>query len=249
MCRPGHTTLPNVHLLSFCLRRTLKAKSFDGRPSCRYLSVLPSLTVFRVDISPKHKISQNTQKILNDRSHVLYLPTLYRAQAILDGTYDESQEGLRMVFVTNTMQKKRVVRSWARRRIDQAVTEALRTRGFDRNGRRLVDPYACKSRGSDPQNSPNNITAKSAPKALIGTVNILVLSQSIETSFTEVQRQAGVVADNILKTCGHYRLRRGLYNDSTMRGQNYMVHSSLNNYHGKNDGPVTVMPGNPVRHF
>lgn len=109
-----------------------------------------------------------------------------------------------MVFITNAMQKRRVVRSWARRRIDQAVTRALRMRGFDRNGRRLVDPYACTSRGSDPHNSPNYLTTKSAPEALIGTVDIHVMHQIIETSFTEVQRQAGVVADNILKTCGRY---------------------------------------------
>lgn len=109
-----------------------------------------------------------------------------------------------MAFITNAMQKKRVVRSWARRRIDQAVTGALRMKGFDRNGRRLVDPYACTSRGSDPHNSPNDPTIKSAPEVLIGTVDIHVLHQSIETSFTEVQRQAGVVADNILKTCGRY---------------------------------------------
>lgn len=203
MYQPGHTTLRNLHLLSCALRRTLRTKGFDRRPPCRSLSVR-SLTVFRVDVSPKHKISQNTHHILNDRSHVLYLPTRNRVQAILDGSYDERREGLRMVFITNAMQKKRVVRSWARRRIDQAVTGALRMRGFGRDGRRLVDPYASTSRGSDPHNSPNNPTTKSAPEALIGTVDINVLHQSIETSFTEVQRQAGVVADNILKTCGRY---------------------------------------------
>ena len=211
MCRLRHTTLLNISLLNHAVRRTLKTKGFDGRAPPRSLSV-PSLTVFRVDISSKHKISLNTYQILNDRSHVLYLPTRKRVQAILDGSYDERREGLRMVYITNAMQKKRIVRSWARRRIDQAVTEALRTRGFGRNGRRLVDPYASTAKGLDP-NSPDNVTAKSAPEALIGTVDIQILHQSIETSFTEVQRQAGVVADNILKTCGRYP-RRGYYDDS-----------------------------------
>ena len=107
------------------------------------------------------------------------------------------------------MQKKRVVRSWATRRIDQAVTGALRMRGFDKNGKRLVDSDASPMKGSKPNSSPVTLTWERTPEALIGTVDVHVLQNSIETSFTEVQRQAGVMVDNILEICGRYpRIRQ-----------------------------------------
>ena len=109
-----------------------------------------------------------------------------------------------MDFISNAMQKKKVVRSWARRRINHAVTEALRARGYDRYGRRLVDPNVSIMKGSQYNNSPNKSMVHSAPEALIGTVDIHVLPDSIVTSFTEVQRQAGVVVDEILEICGRY---------------------------------------------
>lgn len=163
-----------------------------------------TLTVCRVDISQKHKVPFNALKIFNDRSHVLHLPIRKRFQPILDRRYDERQEGLRMDFISNSMQKKKVVRSWARRRINRAVTEALKARGYDRYGRRLVDPNVSTIKGSQYNNRPIQSTVQSAPEALIGTVDIHVLPDSIKTTFTEVQRQAGVVVDEILKTCGRY---------------------------------------------
>lgn len=107
-----------------------------------------------------------------------------------------------MVFIGNSMQKKRVVRSWATRRIEKAVTETLRARGFDRNGRRLIFPDASKKKGSKSKSSPLESTPEYAPEALIGTVDVHMLHNSIETSFTEVQRQARVIVDKILEICG-----------------------------------------------
>ena len=118
-----------------------------------------------------------------------------------------------MAFIVNPIQKKRVVRSWARRRIIQAVTEALRVRGFDGNGRRLIDSEGSTPKGSKLNGRPIDLTTKSTPEALIGTANVYVLPDSIKTSFTEVQRQAGVVADKVLETCGRYP-RHGQYNHS-----------------------------------
>ena len=118
-----------------------------------------------------------------------------------------------MAFIVNTIHKKRVVRSWAGRRIGQAVTEALRVRGFDGNGRRLMDSEGSTLKGSKVNGSPLDLTTKSTPEALIGTANVYVLPDSIKTRFTEVQRQAGMVADRVLKTCGRYP-RHGQYNHS-----------------------------------
>ena len=201
MRRPGIATLPSAYLLDYGVR-TLTTKTFDGRASIHPVSSRP-LTVCRIEISPKHKIPYNAKYILNDRSHVLYLPTRKRFQAILDGRYDERQ-GLNIALIINPIKKKRVVRSWARRRIGQAVTEALRLRGFDGNGRRLTDSEGSTLKGSKSNRSPIELTTKPTPEALIGTANVYVLPDSIKTSFIEVQRQAGVVADKILQTCGRY---------------------------------------------
>lgn len=155
-------------------------------------------------MSPKHKIPYAANKILGDRSDILYLSMRKRYKTIMDGCYDERQEGLWLQFISNPLQNKRVVRSWVTRRIDHAVTRALRMRGYDRNGRRLVNPNASTLKGSESSNSAVNSRLEHAPDTLIGTVEVRILPNSIETSFTEVQSQAEVVVDKILKSCGRY---------------------------------------------
>lgn len=203
MLRPSHATLPCAYLLNYGTRRTLKTKNFEGRGLPHFLPIR-FLTVCRICISPKHKISRTAYKILDDRSHVLHLPTRKRCQRILEGRYDERQEGLWMQFTGNTMQKKRVVRSWATRRVDQAVTEALRTKGFNRNGKRLAHPAASTLTQSESKGSPVGLALEHSPEVLVGTVEVLILQNCIETSFTEVQRQAGLMVDRILEICGRY---------------------------------------------
>ena len=210
MLRFGHATLPSAYLLNHGIRRT---KDFEGRSP--YFLSIPSLTVCRLSIIPQHKISHVTQHILSDRSHVLYLPTRKRFQAILDGRYDQRQEGLWLQIIGNSLQKKRVVRSWATRRIDQAVTGALRMRGFDRNGRKLVDSDASTLKTSESTGNPVILTKEHSPEALVGTVEVHILQNIVGKSYTEVERQAGVMADKILEICGHYpRKRRNINNRS-----------------------------------
>ena len=203
LLRPGHAMLPSAYLLSNGIRRTLKTKTFNGRGPPTFISIA-SLTACRVSISPRHKISHSAYQILDDRSHVLYLPTRKRFRSILDGRYDERQEGLWMSFTGNPLRMKRVVRSWATRRIKQAVTEALRTRGFDGNGRRLANSPTSTLTGSESNYCLTKSPLSQGPEALIGTVNVQILPSSIETSFTEVQRQARVMVGKILDICGRY---------------------------------------------
>ena len=103
-----------------------------------------------------------------------------------------------MMFTSNPMHKKKVVRSWARRRVAQAVMEDLRGRGFDDEGRRIdggaiVGGEQVKGEGR-------------CPDALIGTVDVEVMDQCVETKYAEVQRQAGLIVDEVLNICGR-RLR------------------------------------------
>lgn len=109
-----------------------------------------------------------------------------------------------MDFTGNPLRKKRVVRSWATRRVKQAVTEALRMRGFGRNGRTLLDPNDSTPTGSRSNGSLVRMPLPHGSGGLIGTVNIQVLPSSIETSFTEVQRQAEVMVGKILELCTRY---------------------------------------------
>lgn len=117
-----------------------------------------------------------------------------------------------MEFIGNSLQKKRVVRSWATRRIDQAVTGALRIRGFDRNGRKLVDSDAITLKTSESNGSPVSLSTEHSPEALVGTVEVHILPNIVGKSYTEVQRQAGVMVDKILQICG--RKRRDINNRS-----------------------------------
>lgn len=208
MLQHGHAKLLSANLHKYGVLRTLKTKAFEGRapPHPLFLPV-PSLNVCRLSASPQHKISYNAHKILSDRSHVLYLPTRNRFQAVLDGRYDQRQEGLWLEIIGNSLQRKRVVRSWATRRVDQAVTGALRMRGFDRNGKRLRDPDASTPKRSESNCSPVNLITGYTPEALVGTAEVHILQNIVETSYTEVQRQAGMMVDKILKICGHYPRR------------------------------------------
>ena len=116
-----------------------------------------------------------------------------------------------MKFLGHSMQKKRTVRSWGVRRIDQAFTGALKMRGYDRHGRRLVDPSTRTTKSPNLDGQQLHFTGEYAPEALVGTVDVHILPDIVETSFAEVQRQAGEVVDRILKTCGRrprYEFRR-----------------------------------------
>ena len=108
-----------------------------------------------------------------------------------------------MDFISNSLQRKRVVRSWARRRVQQAVTEALKIRGFEKNGRRLVGPDSSTNK-SELDSSPVGLTVQNTPETLIGTVSVHILQDCIKASFNEVQRQAEVMADKIVDICGRY---------------------------------------------
>lgn len=81
-------------------------------------------------------------------------------------------------------------------------------KGFDRNGRRLVDPYASMIKGPESNNRQVDSTTEDESEVLIGTVEIHILPNAIETSFTEMQMQAGGVVDKILEICGRYPRNR-----------------------------------------
>ena len=171
----------------------------------QYLKIR-NLNVCRVCVHAVHKIPYSAGLILRDPSHVLFPSLRQRYERISKGQYDEFQEGLWLTVTSNPMQRTKVVRSWARRRMDQAVKQALRTNGFDSNGRKIEDGTLSVERQG------NNVLQY--PQALVGTVDIEVMDCSVLVAYEEVQRQASLVVDEILRVCGR-QLRKS---STSLRG-------------------------------
>lgn len=166
----------------------------------RSFTKIHGIDVCRASISPTHKLAYTAELILKDSSHVLQPRLRQRYEPVITGRYDASQEGLWITFTSNPMHRVKVVRSWAKRRTIHAIIEELRVRGFDRNGRKI------NTKGlSEASRSQKGAPGSKVPDTLIGTVDIEVLSQNVETDYREVQRQAGLVADKILGICGRHQ--------------------------------------------
>jgi len=184
------------HVASFIKSVTRQClKQYSNRRFTR----VRGLDVCRLCISPCYQLCHSAEAILKDPSHVLQPGLRQRYKPIMTGRYDELREGLWLMFTSNPMHKKKVVRSWARRRLAQAVVEQLRLRGFDGKGRRVAT-------ASTAEESPKKILGETAtegiPEALVGSVDIEVLNLSVEVKYEEVQRQAGLLVDEILNICG-----------------------------------------------
>ena len=186
MFHPVIPKLPSLtNLLTHPQRRTYAQRQFLR---------IRTLDICRVCISPQHKIPHSSQCILTDPSHVLRPRLHQRYEPILKQRYDEFKEGLWLGFTSNSMQRTKVVRTWARRRVAQAVTEGLRVRGFDGKGRRIE--------GFGDGGGEEVTKGQSGLDVLVGTVEVEIMNQSVETAFAEVRRQAGLVVEEILRICG-----------------------------------------------
>lgn len=155
------------------------------------------LDICRVSILPYHKLCHSAENILRDPSHVLNPVLQHRYQPIISGRYDEIREGLWLITTSNPMHKTKVVRSWARRRVSQAILEQLRARGFDGNGRRI----AALETASPGYNSREGLV-NARPDALVGTVDIEVLNPCVQKDYKEIQRQAGALVESVMSICG-----------------------------------------------
>ena len=75
----------------------------------------------------------------------------------------------------------------------QAIMDALKSRGFDRKGKRLKK-LAGPGQGID--------GGRVLPELLAGTLSIETLPLIRETKYEEVQRQAAAVVNEVIKICG-----------------------------------------------
>ncbi len=75
----------------------------------------------------------------------------------------------------------------------QAIVDALNSRGFDRKGRRLKT-LAGPGQGID--------GGHVLPELLSGTLNVETMPLIRETKYEEVQRQAAMVVNEVIRICG-----------------------------------------------
>ena len=75
----------------------------------------------------------------------------------------------------------------------QAIVDALKTRGFDRRGKKLKT-LAEPGQGIDGSHV--------LPELLSGTLSIETMPLIRETKYEEVQRQAAMVVNEVIRICG-----------------------------------------------
>ncbi|OCK88374.1 uncharacterized protein K441DRAFT_485391, partial [Cenococcum geophilum 1.58] len=125
--------------------------------------------------------------ILSDPAHPLYISTLRRSK-----TADRS--GLWWTAAgTFAVGKKRVVRSWAARRLRNAFVEALASRGFDRDGKRIVE--SAKEDGK-PMQAIKRVDER---RNLTGTLRIQANPVILTVKFDAVKQEAGRLVDELVK--------------------------------------------------
>ena len=75
----------------------------------------------------------------------------------------------------------------------QAIVDALKSRGFNRKGQKLKT-FAGPGQGID--------AGHVLPELLSGTLNVETMPLIRETKYEEVQRQAAMVVNEVIRICG-----------------------------------------------
>ena len=168
---------------------------------------LSSISWCRCFISPYHTRSSISDYILQDRSHVLYPRVKRRYNDLLDRRQQWKREGLQIEVPANGMHKKwqRTVRSWAKRRVDQALTKQLREKGFDRQGRRLKKQWSPLERDgthSAAQQSEHVNRLQIKDEDLCGSIRVQLLESVVVTKYSDIYQQAGLIIDDLVKRTG-----------------------------------------------
>lgn len=152
----------------------------NKKPRQLLLKVL-GLNICRVQWSSMYLPSHMAANILEEPSHVHYLPTVERYRKRV-------REGIWWTVTSNTLTEMRCIRSHGSRRLRIAMTEALLAKGYDKQGRLLASSYAGNDRVE-----------------LRGSVQIHMLQACIDAKWIEVQQQTGLVLDKIVELCQNYK--------------------------------------------
>lgn len=143
-------------------------------------------TNFRIFYASDYR-THITNFVLQDKQHPLYSIVLRRNN-------ERKKEGIWWhVTTTNDLSKSSVIRSWCRRRLRNAFTDALKTRGFDRFGR-LVDAGALK----EPFAGLAHVVKDDPHFQLRGSFRFHALTPLIPAKYVNVQRDMMAALDMML---------------------------------------------------
>ena len=139
--------------------------------------------LFRYNYNPYYKLA------LKDASNTLYTPYRIRQAA-------RSKKGLWWTATANTMRgEKGVVRSWAQRRVRVAFVKALKSQGWDREGKVIAKPEPPGGYGLHAKREKRR-------RDLKGTLQIHTMAKIVQATGEEVQREAEILVDIIAQRCG-----------------------------------------------
>ncbi|KAK0507195.1 hypothetical protein JMJ35_010233 [Cladonia borealis] len=158
----------------------------------RYFGI-PTVNICRLNISKNHKLSYTAERVFKDPGHVFHRLIRKRYQNVVNGKYDPREEGLWITCTSNTMPGTKAVRSWTTRKMRQAIVDALKSRGFDRKGKKLKTLA-----GTGQEIDDGHVL----PELLSGTLSIETMPLIRETKYEEVQRQADMVVNEVVRICG-----------------------------------------------
>ena len=159
----------------------LKARGLQKPPLQRTFLKVRGVSICRVKWSPKYEPSYVASKILSEPGHVLSLPTLERYK-------ERVREGLWWYVTANTMTGMRCMRSRGNRRLRIALTQALKAKGYDKNGR-LLGALGDRKVGVE----------------LRGSMEVQILKQCIDAEWRKVQKQAELILEKIMELCQGYK--------------------------------------------
>ncbi|OCL02636.1 hypothetical protein AOQ84DRAFT_254763, partial [Glonium stellatum] len=149
---------------------------------------------FTAQYSSQHFLWYASNSILSDPKHPLYIATLRRFK-----TADRS--GLWWTAAgTLAVSKKKVVRSWVARRLRNAFVEALESRGFDRDGKRMVNSVKEDGKRGGEAHNPvmQAVRRVDEPKNLTGTLRIQSNPIILTAKFDAVKQEAGQLVDELV---------------------------------------------------
>lgn len=163
---------------------------------------LPGLNCCRVAASPSHQLSHHAWQIVGDATSVLRPLMMRRYENVLDRNKHRRQQGLHVLIVGNTLGKgtKRVVRNWARRRVEHAIFEQLRLNGFDRLGRSFQKSERARAVSqTSSRSAQNSYNVTPTAANLTGTITVHLLDRILDTAWVDLQQQAKVIVHEVLR--------------------------------------------------
>ena len=127
-------------------------------------------------------------KFLKDASDILYVPCRIRHAA-------RPKEGLWWTVTANTMRGKSVARTWAQRRLRVAIVKALESQGWDREGKVVTKVAPPEGAGLDTGREKER-------RDLKGTLEVHTLTQILQATGEQVQREADLLVKIMARRCG-----------------------------------------------